>query len=740
MHHLGVRDKVGVVLQLLDQPDNLLVGRGPAQLARQAAPHRAARPPLAHEERAEEGHDAVEMQDLLGVAQRDQHGKDPLGRPQHRAPLHPRPAGVPRQQQPVAAQVGHLSVLDGPECAEPVQVDPHDAVPEQQLDLQQARVRVHDDQLRLLLVQVRNHIRRLLGAELYMTDAQAVDHGLDRRDARCRCRCQRQDSEAVILERVCQQPEDLAVRVLPRGLVRLVDHQQHDLVAGTAARQQVVVHDLGREEEDPLLPPQPLPHRGDQPASQLGDLVWVNLHRGARRLHLLPHQRASGGHEDDLAGLRVPALKIVQRHSRYKGLAQSCRHRHQGILMQALLHDCKLVLPCRQVGRVVPCPGCLWVHPRRGRARHFINRSPLFANGEMNPLRQVMETAIRATGPISLARFMKDVLTHPQHGYYCSRPALGRSGDFTTSPEISQLFGEMVALRLVDWLRRQRDSIDQLQIIELGPGRGTLLADILRIVQQFDDVRHKVKSCTLIEVGDQLAQCQQAALAPFKVPLSWKPSIDHCLNEERRPVFILAHEFFDALPIHAFRRVENGAWREVLVDYVEGGLRLVTSAGPTPAQVALRIDQRHTDPHTTSVEVSPEALRTANWMKSMMVDAEPSFAFIADYGQAAAPSCSLRAIKDHRFVQDIFQDLGECDLSADVDFGAIQSVLNPEVETDLMYQGEFLLKTGLRERATSLIRKNRADQEACAQIQAAFERLADPKQMGSIYKVLLAQN
>lgn len=359
-------------------------------------------------------------------------------------------------------------------------------------------------------------------------------------------------------------------------------------------------------------------------------------------------------------------------------------------------------------------------------------------------VRHLIDT-IKLNGPINLSQFMQHALTHPLYGYYTSKEhVLGRKGDFTTSPEISQIFGETVGIAFVNWALNRHNLTRPIRLLELGPGKGTLSHDIIRVARQFEQV--PLTHCSLIEISNQLRKHQEQLLAPC-IDVSWCTSIDQFSENEgldrKEDIFIVAHEFFDALPIHAFKRLDAG-WREILVDFnstEKDGLRLITSSQPTAVQKILNIEQEYPSsahPLGSVIEVSPETARVAEEIKKIMLERDESLCFIADYGQLQTPSNSLRAIKNHEILTNIFESLGACDLSADVDFKRLERCFEgPQFSgVKTMYQGDFLQRYGIRERTLSLIRKNNQSKEIVNDLKSSFERLVDPRQMGSIYKVL----
>lgn len=360
----------------------------------------------------------------------------------------------------------------------------------------------------------------------------------------------------------------------------------------------------------------------------------------------------------------------------------------------------------------------------------------------MNAVQKALRDLIRVDGPQSLARLMQFGLIFPTHGYYESKEAIGRRGDFITSPEISQLFGEMMAIKISHW-HASLKSVKPIEIIELGPGHGTQLADILRSLEQIESFNGAISGCSLVEISQNLRVKQESALKPFSSSKRWFKSVDEINLDDyiEKSVVIIAHEFFDALPRHAFRRTEAGAWRELLLG-LDGSSNfcLTTSPSPTKIQFALEKDLRLSSSKNDEVEMSPESLRVAEWIRSLLRRSRPSLGIITDYGSVSPPGFSLRAIKDHRILPTVTEDIGDCDISGDVDFGSLLGIFQKELKSEIFYQGEFLQRMGIEQRAKELIHRNKDKPRVADSIAREYHRLVDPKQMGSIYKILTVES
>ncbi|KAI0342727.1 DUF185-domain-containing protein [Trametopsis cervina] len=385
----------------------------------------------------------------------------------------------------------------------------------------------------------------------------------------------------------------------------------------------------------------------------------------------------------------------------------------------------------------------------------------------------VLDT-IKATGPISFSTYMQMCLSHPTEGYYSnpSHPVFGTKGDFITSPEISQVFGELLAIWLLSqWLNTGRSK--PIRLVELGPGRGTLMADILRVFSQFPAARAAVKEVTLVENSDSMQKLQQEKLQPLvdgnKWTIAWANSIEEVNPSEGQYTMIIAHEFFDALPFHLLERSTQG-WREVLITsdpdpaepikltssspLLEGStrnaagvkgssrLRPVISSTPSATANLLGASSPRFDklPVGSRLEVSPTAFKVARRIGEILHsasiggDGATGCALIVDYGGEKSYGNSFRAFKDHKIV-DVFERPGECDLTTNVDFAYLKdAIADLAMPLGLLPQGIFLTRMGLQLRVEAL-KKVARDETRKMDIEKAANRLVDATGMGSQYQV-----
>jgi NADH dehydrogenase [ubiquinone] 1 alpha subcomplex assembly factor 7 len=339
----------------------------------------------------------------------------------------------------------------------------------------------------------------------------------------------------------------------------------------------------------------------------------------------------------------------------------------------------------------------------------------------MTALRDLLAARIAATGPITLADYMAECLLHPRHGYYTTRDPFGRAGDFTTAPEISQMFGELVGLCLAQvWLDQGQPGA--IVLAELGPGRGTLMADALRATRGVPGFHAALRLC-LVEASPVLQVRQAQALAGYTV--DWAPSVQDLPDG---PLYLIANEFFDALPIRQFQRSGEG-WRERMVGLSEGD-RLGFGLGPQMRVATL--EARLADVSQGGIVEFCLSARAIIEAISARIAHTGGAALIVDYGGWGSHGDTFQALKSNEYA-DPFAEPGQADLTAHVDFAALAnaSALAHRFTT----QGDFLTRLGIDMRAARLAQ---GLQGAALQSHlAARRRLTDDAEMGTLFKALV---
>jgi NADH dehydrogenase [ubiquinone] 1 alpha subcomplex assembly factor 7 len=346
----------------------------------------------------------------------------------------------------------------------------------------------------------------------------------------------------------------------------------------------------------------------------------------------------------------------------------------------------------------------------------------------VNPLGDVLARRIRAHGPLTVADFMAEALGHPDYGYYTTRDPLGRAGDFTTAPEISQVFGELIGLWCVDlWTRMGRPN--PILLAELGPGRGTLMRDALRAARLVPEFLAAAR-LHLVESSPVLRRTQARALAAHKP--AWHETI---ATLPPGPLLVIANEFFDALPIRQFVKTEAG-WREKLVGLSAeaDALAFALSPGPTPAVALVPPGLREAPPGSVA-EIGAAGLSVADGLAERIVAAGGA-ALVIDYGYLGpASGDTLQAVQRHRR-HDPLEAPGSADLTAHVDFTALADAAHQRGAWSWgpVPQGAFLQALGIAARLERLLQ--RAAPGQAADLGIAVRRLIDPAEMGTLFKVL----
>lgn len=350
---------------------------------------------------------------------------------------------------------------------------------------------------------------------------------------------------------------------------------------------------------------------------------------------------------------------------------------------------------------------------------------------------------IKATGPITVAEYMREVLTNPLTGYYVRNNMLGPDGDFITSPEISQIFGELLGVWIIsEWMGAGRPK--HLQLVELGPGKGSLASDVLRVFSQLQSVLGGASvSLHLVEVSPALSRIQAQTLtgnhsqeADAKdepvyrhgetaagLPVSWYRRLEDVPSGFS---IFLAHEFFDALPIHKFQRTKKG-WREVMVDIdpeKPGQLRFVVVPSPTLASSTLvQADERR-----GHVEVCAEGGVFVQQL-ARRIENDGGAALIADYGHDGTKTDTFRGFKGHQ-LHDVLSSPGSADLTADVDFSYLRKMAGGGVAClGPVTQRLFLKNMGIDSRMQVLLR-NCSDASTRKQLISSYDMLTNPAKMG----------
>lgn len=341
-----------------------------------------------------------------------------------------------------------------------------------------------------------------------------------------------------------------------------------------------------------------------------------------------------------------------------------------------------------------------------------------------------LKRLIALKGPLSLADFMTEALWHPSAGYYARSAVLGAAGDYVTAPEITQMFGELLGLWCVSvW--QAMGSPRSFRLVELGPGRGLLMADALRAARVMPDFI-KAADIHLVEASPSLRETQRARLAGHEI--AWHDDLG---DVPEGPTILLANEFLDALPILQLERTEKG-WRERLVDYDarESRFRFTLAPRPTMAERLLTPEQARA-PLGSVAEVSPASISLVVSIAAVLRAGEHGgAALLIDYGPAeSALGATLQALRRHER-HDVLEAPGMADLTAHVDFASLARAAREAGAAvhGPITQGVFLERLGIRQRAERLLAAARPEQ--AEEIESALRRLIDPTEMGALFKAM----
>ncbi|MCB1783313.1 MAG: SAM-dependent methyltransferase [Alphaproteobacteria bacterium] len=342
-----------------------------------------------------------------------------------------------------------------------------------------------------------------------------------------------------------------------------------------------------------------------------------------------------------------------------------------------------------------------------------------------NPLEEILKQKIRKDGPVDIATFMTLALTHPEHGYYIKRDPLGQGGDFTTAPEISQMFGELIGAWLADmWFKF--DTPKSISLIECGPGRGTLMSDILRATRHIGGF-HDALQVHMVEAGTILREKQKQILKDYTF-ISWQESLE-TIDPGQGQTLIVCNEFLDALPIRQLSQ-RQGEWleRKIGLDHNNA----LTFVFETAEKDLLEYLPTITSANSV-YEISPASIDFVKTCSAKLKENGGAALFI-DYGyEKRASGDTLQAVQAHKYA-DILKDIGNNDLTAHVDFEAIiQAADDAGAKTfGIVPQGEFLKRLGIIERAEKLQNSPKADKAA---LRSQLHRLTAPQEMGTLFKV-----
>lgn len=344
-----------------------------------------------------------------------------------------------------------------------------------------------------------------------------------------------------------------------------------------------------------------------------------------------------------------------------------------------------------------------------------------------DPLSVHLKAIIKADGPLTVARYMREALLHPRHGYYTTREPFGIAGDFITAPEISQVFGELIGLWCAAvW--QQIGSPSRVALVEFGPGRGTLMADALRAARIVPGFRDAI-DVHLVEASPRLRALQRDTLSDINV--TWHDTVETLPNQ---PSLIVGNEFFDALPIRQLIQ-RDGMWRERCITWDDESNTFGWSDIPAPAELIGLVPSTPAPVDGDIFEICEDGRMLAGQIAQHIARCGGAGLFL-DYGHGkSACGDTFQALRNHEYVA-VLDRPGTADLTTHVDFEALldSAASGGSLGFGTVTQGQFLSALGIEHRVDTLVRK--ASPAQAATIRSGARRLIEPAEMGTLFKVV----
>ena len=328
---------------------------------------------------------------------------------------------------------------------------------------------------------------------------------------------------------------------------------------------------------------------------------------------------------------------------------------------------------------------------------------------------------IKKFGAIRLDEYINICMLHPKWGYYNNLKPIGTEGSFITSPEISQIFGEIIAAWIQDIYSRINNNFSKINLIELGPGRGILMVDILK------NLKLKNFNTHLIEQSRHLQKIQKEKLCDKNINFKWHASLGICLKKISNPFILIANEFLDSLPVRQFIRMES-KWAEILVNITKNkNLTLAINNISTPWMIKK-------GNKGDIFEISMESERSISIIANAL-DENKGIAIFIDYGfKHFNKHTTIQALEEHK-PTSILKSPGNSDITTHVNFTNLQKIITkyPKIKCwPIINQSEFLLNLGIHQRTKQLFKKNPKYRK---ELEETFYRLISPKIMGKLFKI-----
>lgn len=357
-----------------------------------------------------------------------------------------------------------------------------------------------------------------------------------------------------------------------------------------------------------------------------------------------------------------------------------------------------------------------------------------------------IENLIKINGPLTIAEFMQEAMYNPQKGYYRTKKAIGKNQDFITAPEISSIFGELIAAYFLNFIIQSNKKI---AFTEMGAGLGTLFFDITasfsrmaKKLGKFEETKEKV-SFNIIEISEELTKIQQEKLKNSEFEINWHQNFeDFQEKNQNKQIYFIANELFDCFEIHQFAKTNN-KWQEVMVALKKGIFKselslILENFSQEKHNFIEKLANENEINHKKDEIIFEHSFKAQNFMEKLTnsIKNQGGIALIIDYGYYNSPlKNSLQSIKSHE-KQDIFQNIYNSDLTALVNFKMLEKTAkNNNLQTSLVSQQNFLTSLGIKEKEQFLLQNDKNIDKN--QLKNAVNRLIDSDQMGELFKCLI---
>lgn len=361
----------------------------------------------------------------------------------------------------------------------------------------------------------------------------------------------------------------------------------------------------------------------------------------------------------------------------------------------------------------------------------------------MSKIMTDLKSLIKNNGAISVAEFFNEAMFNAIDGYYTTKKPIGKKGDFITSPEINQVFGELISAYFFNLILASNKKI---ALVEMGAGNATLFYDVISTIKKlaqklnkFEEIKSRL-SLNIIEISDSLTKIQKEKLAILSkdfCEINWyKNFADFQRNNSDREIYFFANELFDCFPTHQFKKTSQG-WQEILVDFIDNKfVFILENFSELKHKMVSKLALAHDINNPQESDIFEHSFKADQLMTeiSYAIQTQGGVGLAIDYGYFTSPlKSTFQALKNHEF-SNVLENIGESDLTFHVDFKGLERIAKMHsLKTSLISQREFLLSLGIEERRKTLLENSQNKDD----INLSIDRLIDPKQMGELFKCLI---